>query len=100
MKSIPLILIFLSSILEVFDGTLSFFSETVFTDGVIPSYAILPSLSIQVLLFGLAIILSIVNLFKDKSNKIVYFFLILASTALFLGRLMWLINEVKWTFFS
>ena len=100
MKSLPLILILFGSILEIIDGTLSFFSEQLFSDGIIPSYLTLPSLSIQVFLFLLAIYFSIINLIADKQNKIVHFSTILSGTALFLGRLTWFLNDIKWTFFS
>ena len=100
MKSLPLLLILFGSILEIIDGTLSFFSEQLFTNGTIPSYLTLPSLSIQVFLFLLAIYFSIINLIADKQNKIVHFSTILAGTALVLGRLTWFLNDIKWTFFS
>ena len=96
MSFIPLILIIIGSIFEIIDGTLSHFAESLFKDGVIPDYITLPSLSIQVLLFLLAIVFSTVNLLRNKSNRIVHFCTSIMAMSLFLGRLSWLINNIKW----
>ena len=99
MKFAPLILIFVGSILEIFDGTLAFFADVIFKEGFVPDEINLPSLGIQVSLFLLAIIFSTINLLKDKPNKIVHFCTLLASTSLFLARLTWLINNIRWSYF-
>ena len=100
MSFAPLLLIIIGSILEIIDGTLNLFSEALFKDGIIPDFITLPSLSIQVSLFLLAIIFSIINLLTNKSNKIVHFCTAIMAMSLFLGRLSWLIDNIKWTYFS
>ena len=100
MSFIPLILIIIGSIFEIIDGTLNLVSESLFKDGVVPDYINLPSLSIQVLLFLLAIIFSTINLLINKSTRIIHFCTSIMAMSLFLGRLSWLINNIKWTYFS
>ena len=100
MSFIPLILIIIGSIFEIIDGTLNHFAESLFKDGVIPDYITLPSLSIQVLLFLLAIVFSTINLLRNKSNRIVHFCTSIMAMSLFLGRLSWLINNIKWYYFG
>ena len=85
---------------EIVDGTLNLLSEALFKKGIIPNFITLPSLSIQVSLFLLVIIFSIVNLLINKSNRIVHFCTVIMSMSLFLGRLSWLIDNIKWTYFS
>ncbi len=100
MSFIPLILIIIGSIFEIIDGTLNLVSESLFKDGVIPDYINLPSLSIQVLLFLLAIIFSTINLLTNKSTRIIHFCTAIMAMSLFLGRLSWLINNIKWAYFG
>ena len=100
MSFIPLIFIIIGSIFEIIDGTLNLVSESLFKDGVVPNYINLPSLSIQVLLFLLAIIFSTINLLINKSTRIIHFCTSIMAMSLFLGRLSWLINNLKWTYFS
>ena len=100
MSFAPLLLIIIGSIFEIIDGILNLLSETLFQEGIIPNFITLPSLSIQVLLFLLAIIFSIINLLINKSNRIVHFCTAIMSMSLFLGRLSWLINNIKWAYFS
>ena len=100
MSFIPLILIIIGSIFEIIDGTLNLLSEALFKDGVVPDYINLPSLSIQVLLFLLAIVFSTINLLRNKSNRIVHFCTVIIAVSLFLGRLSWLLNNIKWAYFS
>ena len=96
----PLVFIIIGSIFEIFDGTLSLISETIFNEGIIPEYINTPSLFIQVVCFLLAIIFSIINLFRNKSNRIVYFTAVIMSMSLFLARLSWLINNLRWSYFN
>ena len=100
MSFVPLILIIIGSLFEIIDGTLNLVGESLFKDGVVPNYINLPSLSIQVLLFLLAIIFSIISLLINKSNRIVHFCTAIMSMSLFLGRLSWLIDNIKWAYFS
>jgi len=100
MSIVPLVLIIIGSIFEIFDGTLSLISETLFKDGIVPDYINSPSLFIQVVCFLLAIIFSTINLFRNKSNRVVYFCAVIMSMSLFLARLSWLINNIKWSYFS
>ena len=100
MSIAPLVLIIIGSIFEIFDGTLSLISETLFKEGIIPDYIVTPSLIIQVICFLLAIIFSTINLFRNKSNRVVYFCAVIMSMSLFLARLSWLINNIKWSYFS
>ena len=100
MSIAPLIFIIIGSIFEIFDGTLSLISETIFQDGIVPDYINTPSLIIQVVCFLLAILLSTINLFRNKSNRIVYFCAVIMSVSLFLARLSWLINNIRWSYFS
>ena len=100
MSFIPLILIIIGSIFEIIDGTLNLVSESLFRDGVVPDYINLPSLSIQVLLFLLAIIFSTINLLRNKSTRIVHFCTVVMAMSLFAGRLSWLINNIKWAYFG
>jgi len=99
MSFAPLLLIIIGSIFEIIDGTLVLLSEYLFEEGV-PNIITLPSLSIQVSLFLIAIIFSIINLLKNKSNRIVHFCTAIMAISLFLGRLSWLIDNVKWAYFS
>ena len=100
MSIAPLIFIIIGSIFEIFDGTLSLISETLFNEGIAPDYINTPSLIIQVVCFLLAIIFSIINLFRNKSNRIVYFTAVIMSMSLFLARLSWLINNLRWSYFN
>ena len=100
MSFIPLILVIIGSIFEIIDGTLNLLSEALFKDGIVPNSISLPSLSIQVSLFLLAIIFSIINILMNKSNSIVHFFTTVVAMSLFLGRLSWLIDNIKWAYFS
>ena len=100
MSIAPLVFIILGSIFEIFDGTLSLISETLFKDGIVPDYINTPSLIIQVVCFLLAIIFSTINLFRNKSNRVFYFCAVIMSMSLFLARLSWLMNEIRWTYFS
>ena len=100
MSFIPLILIIIGSIFEIIDGTLNLVGESLFKDGIIPDYINLPSLSIQVLLFLLAIIFSTINLLINKSTRIIHFCTAIMAMSLFLGPLSWLINNIKWAYFS
>ena len=100
MSYIPLILVIIGSIFEIIDGTLNLVSESLFKDGVVPDHINLPSLSIQVLLFLLAIIFSTTNLLRNKSPRIVHFCTAIMAMSLFLGRLSWLIDNIKWAYFS
>jgi hypothetical protein len=100
MSLFPLILIIIGSIFEIIDGALNLFGESIFKDGVVPDYINLPSLSFQVLLFLLAIIFSTINLLRNKSTRILHFCTVIMAMSLFLGRLSWLINNIKWTYFS
>ena len=100
MSIAPLIFIIIGSIFEIFDGTLSFIGETLFKDGIVPDYINTPSLIIQVVFFLLAIIFSTINLFRNKLNKIFYFCAVIMSMSLFLARLSWLINNIRWSYFS
>ena len=97
MNIAPLVFIIIGSIFEIFDGTLSLISETIFNEGIVPEYINTPSLFIQVVCFLLAIIFSIINLFWNKSNRIVNFCSIIMSMSLFLARLSWLINNLRWS---
>ena len=100
MSFAPLLLIIIGSIFEIIDGTLNLVGESLFKDGVVPDYINLPSLSIQVLLFLLAIIFSITNLLINKSNRIVHFCTVIMSVSLFLVRLSWSVDNIKWVYFS
>ena len=100
MSIAPLVFIIIGSIFEIFDGTLYLISETLFKEGIVPDYINTPSLIIQVLCFLLAIIFSTFNLFRNKSNRIFYFCAIIMSMSLFLARLSWLINNIRWSYFS
>ncbi len=100
MSIAPLVFIILGSIFEIFDGTLSLISETLFKEGLVPEYINTPSLIIQVVCFLLAIIFSTINFFRNKSNRIFYFCAVIMSMSLFLARLSWLMNEIRWTYFS
>ena len=102
MSIAPLVFIFIiiGSIFEIFDGTLSFIGETLFKDGIVPDYINTPSLIIQVVFFLLAIIFSTINLFRNKANRLVYFCAVIMSMSLFLARLSWLINNIRWSYFS
>ena len=100
MSIAPLIFIIIGSIFEIFDGTLSLISETLFNEGIAPDYINTPSLIIQVVCFLLAIIFSTINLFRNKLNRIFYFCTIIMSMSLFLARLSWLINSLRWSYFS
>ena len=100
MSFFPLILIIIGSLFEIIDGTLNLFGESLFKDGIVPDYINLPSLSIQVLLFLLAIIFSTINLLKNKSTRIFNFCIAIMAMSLFLGRLSWLINNIKWAYFG
>ena len=100
MSFAPLLLIIIGSICEIIDGTLNLLSEALFKDGIVPNFISLPSLSIQVSLFLLAIIFSIVNILINKSNRIVHFCTAIMAMSLFLGRLSWLIDNIKWAYFS
>ena len=87
MSFAPLLFIIIGSIFEIIDGTLNLLSEALFKDGVVPDYMNLPSLSIQVLLFLLAIIFSTINLIRNKSNRIIHFCTATMAMFLFLARL-------------
>ena len=100
MSIAPLVFIIIGSIFEIFDGVLSLISETLFKEGFVPDYINTPSLIIQVVCFLLAIIFSTINLLRNKSNRIVYFCAVIMSMALFLARLSWLINNIRWSYFS
>ena len=100
MSIAPLVFIIIGSIFEIFDGTLSLISETFFKEGIIPDYIVTPSLIIQVICFLLAIIFSTINLLKNKSNKTFYFCAVIMAVSLFLARLSWLINNIRWSYFS
>ena len=100
MSIAPLVFIILGSIFEIFDGTLSLISETLFKEGLVPEYINTPSLIIQVVCFLLVIIFSTINLFRNKSNRVFYFCAVIMSMSLFLARLSWLMNEIRWTYFS
>ena len=100
MSLIPLILIIIGSIFEIIDGTLNLVVESLFKEGVVPNYINLPSLSLQVLLFLVAIIFSIINLLRNKSTRIIHFCTATMAMSLFLGRLSWLINNIKWSYFG
>jgi len=100
MSFFPLILIIIGSLFEIIDGTLNLVGESFFKNGVVPDYITLPSLSIQVLLFLLALIFSTINLLKNKSTRIVHFCTAIMAMSLFLGRLSWLINNIKWAYFG
>ena len=100
MSFAPLLFIIIGTIFEIIDGILNLLSETLFQEGIIPNFITLPSLSIQVLLFLLAIIFSTTNLLINKSNRIVHFWTVIMSMTLFLGRLSWLIDNIKWAYFS
>ena len=100
MSVAPLVFIIIGSIFEIFDGTLSLISETLFKDGIIPDYINTPSLIIQVVCFLLAIIFSTINILRNKSNRIFYFCAVIMSMSLFLARLSWLINNIRWSYFS
>ena len=100
MSFAPLLLIIIGSIFEIIDGTLNLVGESLFTDGIVPNYINLPSLSIQVFLFLLAIIFSIINLLRNKSTRIIHFCTAIMAMSLFLSRLSWLINNIKLTCFG
>ncbi len=100
MSIAPLVFIIIASIFEIFDGTLSLISETLFKDGIVPEYINTPSLIIQVVCFLLAIIFSTINLIRNKSNWILYFCALIMSMSLFLARMSWLINNIKWSYSS
>ena len=87
MSIAPLVFIILGSIFEIFDGTLALISETLFKEGLVPEYINIPSLIIQVVCFLLAIIFSTINLFRNKSNRIVYFCAVIMSVSLFLAQI-------------
>ena len=73
MSFIRLILIIIGSIFEIIDCTLNLVSESLLKDEVVPNYINLPSLSIQVLFFLLAIIFSTINLLGNKLTRIIHF---------------------------
>ena len=100
MSLAPFVLIIIGSIFEILDGTLNLMGGMLFKEGFVPNYINLPSLAVQVLLFLIAIILSTVNLLRNKSNRIIYFCTLLISMFLFLARLSWLIDNIKWAYFS
>ena len=100
MSFAPLLLIIIGSIFEIIDGILNLLSETLFQEGIIPNFITLPSLSIQVLLFLLAIIFSTINLLRNKSKRVFHFCTAIMSMSLFIARLSWLINTIKWAYFS
>ena len=100
MSIAPLLLIIIGSFFEIFDGTFYFVSQILSQDGYVPVYRNTTSLIIQVVFFLLAIIISIINLLKNKSNRVVYFYAVIMSMSLFLARLSWLINNIKLPYFS
>ena len=100
MSIAPLVFIIVGSIFEIFDGTLILIGEILFKDLIVPDYINTPSLIIQVLCFLLAIIFSTINLLRNKANRIVYFCAVIMSMSLFLARLSWLINNLRWSYFS
>ena len=100
MSFIPLLLIIISSIFEIIDGSPNLIGGALFKDSIVPNYLSLPSLSIQVFLFLLAIIFSTINLLRNKSTRIVHFCTAIMAMSLFLGRLSWLVNNIKWAYFG
>ena len=84
-ESVSFIFLILGSLLEIFDALISVF--TIQRADFIP----IASNSIQVLLFFLAIIFSLINIF-DKEEKNLHFFISILSIALFIARLGWLIT--------
>ena len=95
-----MLLIIISSIFEIIDGSPNLIGGALFKDGIVSNHLSLPSLSIQVLLFLLAIIFSTINLLRNKSTRIVHFCTAIMAMSLFLGRLSWLINNIKWAYFG
>ena len=96
----PLLLIIIGSIFEIIDGFTVFVIEVFFKEYALPNYLNILILAIQVSLFFLAIFLSTINLFRNKSNRMVHFCIAIMSMTLFIARLSWLINAINWTYFS
>ena len=86
MKIIPFVLLILGSLLEIIDAILNLIIsiET-------PTFVSITSNGIQVFLFLLAIIFSLINIIKNQ-EKTLHFFVTFLSVALFIARLGWLIS--------
>ena len=86
MKIIPFVLLILGSLLEIIDAILYLITsiET-------PPFVSITSNGIQVFLFLLAIIFSLINIIKNQ-EKTLHFFVTFLSVALFIARLGWLIS--------
>ena len=86
MKIIPFIFLILGSMLEIFDVLLFKFVND------FPDFVSITSNSIQIFLFFLAIIFSIINIFSKQQEKTIYFFITGLSLVLFIARIGWLIS--------
>ena len=86
MKVIPFVLLILGSLLEIIDAFLNLIIsiET-------PTFISITSNGIQVFLFLLAAIFSLVNIIRNQ-EKTFHFFVTFLSVALFIARLGWLIS--------
>ena len=88
MKVIPFVFLILGSFLEIIDAILNL---TISSNT--PTFFSITSNSIQVFLFLLAIIFSLINIIS-KQEKTLHFFITFLSVALFIARLGWLLSWV------
>ena len=93
MSLVPLIFIILGSLFNILDGSL-WITELILgaRQFSVPDFISISSLSLQVLFYLLAIISSVVNLLKNRTNRLFNFLFVVASSALFFGSLFWLIS--------
>ena len=86
MKVIPFVLLILGSLLEIIDAFLNLIISIN-----TPTFISITSNGIQVFLFLLAAIFSLVNIIRNQ-EKTLHFFITFLSVALFIARLGWLIS--------
>ena len=88
MKVIPLVFLILGTFLEMVDAILNL---PIIADP--PMFFSITSNSIQVFLFLLATIFSLINIIS-KQEKTLHFFITFLSVALFIARLGWLLSWI------
>jgi len=86
MKAIPLIFLILGTFLEMVDAILNL---PIIADP--PMFFSITSNSIQVFLFLVATVFSLINIIS-KQERMLSFFITLLSVALFIARVGWLIS--------
>jgi len=86
MKVIPFVFLILGTLLELIDAILNlpFLADP-------PRFFSITTGSIQVFLFLIAIIFSLINIIR-KQEKTLHFFITILSVALFSARLGWLLS--------